>query len=47
MTSSANTTNTDRQRKQRKILSLEDKVNIIERKETDAKLSDEIQTSSV
>src|SRR5690349_830482 len=41
MASSTNTTNTDRQRKQRRNLSLEDKVNIIKRKETDAKLSDE------
>jgi len=35
MASSTNTTNTDRQRKQRRNLSLEDKVNIIKRKETD------------
>ena len=41
MASSANTSNTDRQRKQRRNLSLEDKVNIIKRKETDVKLSDE------
>ena len=41
MASSANIINTDRQRKQRRNLSLEDKVNIIKRKETDVKLSDE------
>ena len=41
MASSANTSNADRQRKQRRNLSLEDKVNIIKRKETDVKLSDE------
>ena len=41
MASSTNTTNTGRQRKQRRNLSLEDKVNIIKKKETDAKLSDE------
>ena len=43
MASSANITNynTDKQRKQRRNLSLEDKVNIIRRKETDAKPSDE------
>ena len=41
MASSANISNTDRQRKQRRNLSLEDKVNIIKRKETDVKLSDE------
>ena len=41
MASSTNTTNTDRQRKQRRNLSLEDKVNIIKKKETDTKLSDE------
>jgi len=40
MASSANS-NADRQRKQRRNLSLEDKVNIIKRKETDVKLSDE------
>ena len=40
MASSTNTTNTGRQRKQRRNLSLEDKVNIIKKKETDAKLSE-------
>ena len=41
MASFANASNTDRQRKQRRNLSLKDKVNIIKRKETDVKLSDE------
>ena len=41
MVSSANTSNTDRQRKQVRNLSLEDKVNIIKKKETDVKLSNE------
>ena len=39
MASSTNTTNTGRQRKQRRNLSLEDKVNIIKKKETDANIT--------
>src|SRR5437870_4548365 len=43
MASSLNTINinTDKQRKRRKNLSLEDKIDIIRRKDTDVKLSDE------
>jgi len=41
MASSANQVNLDRQRKQRRNLSLEDKIDIIKRKEANAKLSDE------
>jgi predicted DNA-binding protein YlxM (UPF0122 family) len=41
MASSSNTVNVDGQRKRRKNLSLEDKIDIIRKKNTDVKLSDE------
>src|SRR6185312_3436874 len=41
MANLANSSNVERQRKQRKNISLEDKIDIIKRKEANAKLSDE------
>ena len=41
MASSSNTINADKQRKRRKNLSFEDKIDIVKRKDADVKLSDE------
>ena len=41
MANLANSSNVERQRKQRKNISLEDKIDIIKRKEANTKLSDE------